>query len=350
MGHSGLPSRLHNLIVDDLAIDVGTVNTVIYARGRGIVVHGSSLVAINDADGEVVALGNEALEMLGRTPIGVSVHRPLRDGAVADAGLAARMLAKFIRRARGGRLHVIKHVIIAVPPHLTDVECRAMMESINDAGASKVYVIAQGLAAAIGAGLPIDQPQSVMVVDIGGATTKMTVISMSRIVSSSSVPVGGVHIDQALVEYFRRTHNLAISEKTAERVKMEIGSAGPPEEGRTTQVVGHSVIEESPRMLPIVAEEIFEVVDPIVEQIVSAVQRSLHGLPPDAAADIYQRGITLTGGLSLLKGLTERLGINTGLKVNLAPNPLHAVALGAGKLFDSPLLLRRVVQAPACDS
>lgn len=348
MGHSGLPSKLHNLIVDDLAIDIGTVNTVIYARGRGIVVHGSSLVAINDADGEVVALGNEALEMLGRTPIGMSVHRPLRDGAVADAPLTAKMLSKFIRRARGGRMHVIKHVIIAVPPHLTGVECRAMMESVKEAGASKVYTIAQGLAAALGADLPIAQPQAVMVVDVGGATTKMTVISMSRIIASSSAPVGGIHIDQALVQYFRREHSLAISEKTAERVKMELGSASPPEEGRTTQVVGHNIIEESPKMLPIVAEEIFEVVDPIVEQIVVAVQRSLEGLPPDAAADIYQQGITLTGGLSLLKGLTERLGINTGLKVNLAPNPLHSVALGAGKLFESPLLLRRVVQTGGC--
>lgn len=348
MGHSGLQSRLHDLIVDDLAIDIGTVNTVIYARGRGIVVNGSSLVAINDEDGEVVALGNEALEMLGRTPLGVSVYRPLREGAVADSSLAAKMLAKFIRRARGGRMHVIKHVIMAVPPHLTSVECRAMMESVKEAGASKVYTIAQGLAAALGAGLPITQPQSIMVVDIGGATTKITVISMSRLVVATATPVGGLHIDQALVGYFRKAHNLAISEKTAERVKMELGSASPPEEGRTTQVVGHSIVEESPRMLPIVAEEIFEVVDPIVEQIVETVQRSLEGLPPDSAADIYQHGITLSGGSSLLKGLAERLGINTGLKVTIAPNPLHAVALGAGKLFESPLLLRKVVQTGAC--
>jgi len=342
-----IPS-LHKLLSDDLAIDLGTVNTLVYARGRGIVVSGPSLVAVKRDTGDVVAVGMEALEMMGRSPRDITLIRPLREGVVADAELAGKMLEQFIRRARGGFSRISKHIILGIPPRLTDIECRAVRAAANEAGASRVYLISQGLAAALGAGLPVTEPNAVMIVDIGGALTSITVIAGARAVLAESAPVGGSLMDAAIVDYFKREHGLIVGERSAERVKMELGSALPPEEGRTTQIIGQSVIRDAPEMVTISAEEVYEVIYPIVEGIVEAVKRSFEGVPPDAAADIYIRGITLTGGGSLLTGLTQLLAKETGLKIKIAENPLHSVALGAGKLFDNPLLLRRVVRESGC--
>ena len=338
-----LPS-LHNLIADDLSVDLGTTNTLIAARGRGIVASGPSLIALSEENGEVVAVGMEALDMKGHQPLGVQVLSPMRGGVVTNPGLTAKMLSWFLRRARGGRMHFIKHVIIGIPPHLTDVELRALQAAVDEAGASKVYLISQGFAAAVGAGLPVTESKALMIVSIGGAVTNVTVIASSRIIHALAEPVGGILMDAALEEHFRKEYGLIVSDRTAERVKMELGSATPPDEGRVSTVIGQSMREDKPQMVEVTAEEVFEVIEPISAQIVSTVRRSLEGLPPDAAADIYVRGIVITGGTSLLKGLRGRIEKETGLKVRVSENPLHSAALGGARLYDNPLLLRKAVR------
>ncbi|HZS47704.1 MAG TPA: rod shape-determining protein [Blastocatellia bacterium] len=339
-----LPS-LHNLIADDLSVDLGTTNTLIAARGRGIVASGPSLLAISDENGEVVAVGIEALDMKGHLPVGVRVVSPMRSGVVANPDLTAKLLSWFLRRARGGRMHFIKHVIVGVPPHLTEIEVRALDAAVNEAGASKIYFISQGLAAAVGAGLPVTEPKAVMIADIGGGVTNVSVIASARTIHAMAEPIGGSAMDKELEAYFRKEYGLVISDRTAERVKMELGSATPPEEGRISTVIGQGTLEDKPQMIEVSAEEIFEVIEPITTRIVHTVRKSLEGLPPDAAADLYVRGIVITGGTSLLKGLRGRIEKETGLKTRVSENPLHSTAVGGVKLYDNPLLLRRAVRS-----
>src|SRR5882724_4325683 len=339
-----LPS-LHKLIADDLAVDLGSTNTQIAARGRGIVASGPSLLALSDDDHKVVAVGLEALDMKGHLPSGIHVVSPMRSGVVANPDLAAKLLASFLRRARGGRMHFIKHVIMGVPPHLTDVQVRALEAAVQEAGASKTYFISQGLATAVGSGLPVMEPKASMIVDIGGGVTNVSVIASARTIHALADPTGGSEMDQAIEEHFRKQYGLIISDRTAERVKMELGSATPPDEGRISTVIGQSSREDKPQMIEVAAEEIFEVIEPTTAKIVSIVRKSLEGLPPDAAADLYVRGMVITGGTSLLKGLRGRIEKETGLKTRVSENPLHSSALGGVRLYDNPLLLRRAVRS-----
>src|SRR5436309_3387469 len=341
-------TRLHNLrslfsmFSSDLAIDLGTANTLVYARGKGIVVNEPSIVAINKNTSEVEAVGKEAKEMLGRTPGNIVAIRPLKDGVIADFKVTEKMLNYFIRKSHGRKLLVHPRIVIGVPSEITQVEKRAVIDSAFRAKASEVYLVEQAMAAAIGAGLPITEPHGNMVVDIGGGTTDIAVISLSGIVYSRAVRVAGNEMDDAITQYIKRKYNLLIGERTSEAIKISLGSAFPLDEPLSMEVRGRNLIEGIPKTITISDEEVREALSDAVSTIINAVRVALERTPPELSADIVERGIVLTGGGALLKNLDKRISIETGLPVSVAEDPLSSVVLGAGKMLSDFNLLKRV--------
>jgi rod shape-determining protein MreB len=326
----------------DLAIDLGTANTLVYARGKGIVVSEPSIVAINRVTGKVEAVGRDAKDMLGRTPGNIVAIRPMKDGVIADFEITEKMLSHFIRRAHNRSTLVRPRIVIGIPSEVTQVEKRAVRDSALKAKASEVYLVDQAMAAAIGAGLPITEPSGNMVVDIGGGTTDIAVISMAGIVYSKSVRVAGNEMDEAIIQYIKKKYNLLIGERTAEQVKFEIGSAFPLDEPMTMEIKGRDLIEGIPKTLTVTDAEIREALQEPVSIIVNAVRVALERTPPELSADIVDRGIVLTGGGSLLKNFDRLLREETGLPVSVAEDPLSSVVLGTGKMLSDFDLLRKI--------
>ena len=331
--------RLMGLFSSDMAIDLGTANTLVYVKGKGIVLNEPSVVAIEEVRGkkQVLAVGNEAKQMLGRTPGNIQAIRPLRDGVIADFEIAEEMIKYFIRKVHNRRSFASPMVIICVPSGSTAVERRAIQESAEAAGAIKVRLIEEPMAAAIGAGLPVTEPTGSMVVDIGGGTTEVAVISLGGIVYARSVRVGGDKMDDAIISYIRRNHNLLVGESSAERIKKEIGSACPPEEGegRSIQIRGRDLMNGVPKEITITERQIVEGLADPVAQIVEAVKVALENTAPELAADIVDKGIVLTGGGGLLSNLDQVLRNATGLPVSIAENPLACVVKGTGSALDN---------------
>jgi rod shape-determining protein MreB and related proteins len=326
----------------DLAIDLGTANTCVFARGRGIVVSEPSIVAINKVNGRIEAVGTEAKEMLGRTPGNIQAIRPMKDGVIADFEAAERMLTHFIRKAHKRSGWLRPRVVIGVPSEITQVERRAVKDSAMRAKASEVHLIEEAMAAAIGAGMPITEASGNMVVDIGGGTTDIAVISLAGVVYGKSVRVAGNELDEAIIQHARKAHNLLIGERTAEAIKMEIGSAFPLETPTTMEVKGRHITEGRPKTVTMDDTEIRKALTEPVRAIVQAVHDALERIPPELSADIFDRGIILTGGGALLKSLDKRLREETGLPVQLAEDPLSSVVLGAGQMLSDFNLLRRI--------
>jgi rod shape-determining protein MreB len=332
--------------VQDLAIDLGTATTLVYVKGRGIVCCEPSVVAVQrDGRGgrRVLAVGTEGKEMLGRTPGNIEAVRPLRDGVIADFEITEAMLRYFIARATNGRSSLRRpRIIICVPFGITEVEKRAVRESAESAGAREVYLIEEPMAAAIGAGLPITEPSGNMIIDIGGGTTEVAVISLAGIVYSQSVRVGGDKMDEGIVAYMKRKYNLLIGEQTAERVKCTVGNAYADNEVRTMEVKGRDLVAGVPKTVVVTGDEIREALMEPINAIVDAVLLALERTPPELAADIVDKGIVLTGGGALLKSLDVLLREETGLPVMVADDPISAVVLGSGKALDHMDLLREV--------
>ncbi|MBL8112401.1 MAG: rod shape-determining protein [Acidobacteria bacterium] len=326
----------------DLAIDLGTANTLVYAEGRGIVVREPSIVAINKITNKVEAVGSQAKEMLGRTPGNIVAIRPMKDGVIADFEVTERMLDYFIKKAHGRSLFVRPKIVISVPSDTTPVEKRAVKDSALQAGASEVFIIEQAMAAAIGSGLPITEPTGNMIVDIGGGTTDVAVISLAGIVYSRSVRVASNEMDEAIIQYIKRKYNLLIGERTSEQIKIEIGSAYPLDEPITMEVKGRDLVEGIPKTLTITDAEVREALAETVGIIVDAVRVALEKTPPELSADIMDKGIVLTGGGSMLKNLDKRLREETGLPISLADEPLSSVALGTGAMLADVDLLRKI--------
>jgi rod shape-determining protein MreB and related proteins len=326
----------------DLAIDLGTANTCVFARGRGIVVSEPSIVALNKINGRIEAVGNEAKEMLGRTPGNITAIKPMKDGVIADFEAAERMLNYFIKKAHKRSGFLRPRVVIGVPSEITQVERRAVKDSAMRAKASEVHLIEEAMAAAIGAGMPITEASGNMVVDIGGGTTDIAVISLAGVVYGKSVRVAGNELDEAIIQHARKVHNLLVGERTAEQIKIEIGSGYPLEQRLTMEVKGRHLMEGRPKTVTMDDEEVRRALSEPVRAIVQAVHDALERIPPELSADIFDRGIILTGGGSLLKNLDKRLREETGLPVQLAEDPLSSVVLGAGKMLSDFNLLRRI--------
>ncbi|HEX2482678.1 MAG TPA: rod shape-determining protein [Methylomirabilota bacterium] len=328
---------------NDMAIDLGTANTLVYVRGEGIVLNEPSIVAIHQADNSVLAVGKEAKAMLGRTPGNIVAIRPLKDGVIADFDVTEKMLGYFIRRVHKRRALVRPRIVIGVPSGITQVEKRAVRDSAMQAGAREVYLIEEPMAAAIGAGMPITEPGGNMIVDIGGGTTEVAVISLSGIVYSRSVRIAGDEMDEAIVQYIRKNYNLLVGERRAEEIKIRLGSAYPMSgERRTMEVKGRDLIDGIPKTIVIGDDEIRESLREPIMTIVDAVRTALERTPPELAADIVDKGIVLTGGGALLKGLDQLLRQETNLPITVAEDPLSCVALGTGRVLDELDLLKKV--------
>src|SRR5580658_3942966 len=331
-----------SLLGRDMAVDLGTANTLVYVRGRGIVLNEPSVVAVNIKDGRPLAVGAEAKRMIGRTPSNIQAIRPLRDGVIADFDICEAMLRHFIKRVQQRRF-ARPRVIICVPSGITGVEQRAVMEAALNAGARKAYIIEEPMAAAIGAGMPVHEPTGNMVVDIGGGTTEVAVISLGGIVTSQSIRVGGDELDEAIIAYVKKEHSLALGERTAEEIKITLGSAYPLDEELYAEVRGRDLVSGLPKVLVISTEEIRKAIAEPVSAIVDAVKTTLDNTPPELAADIIEQGIVLTGGGALLRGLDARLRDETGIGIVLARDPLSCVAIGAGQCLEEFEILERVL-------
>ncbi len=325
------------LFSNDLAIDLGTANTLIYAKGKGIIASEPSVVAVQkDARGirRVIAVGHEAKEMVGRTPGSIEAIRPMKDGVIADFEVTEAMLRYFIRKAHNRKTLIRPRIIICIPSGVTEVEKRAVRESAESAGGREVFLIEEPMAAAIGAGLPIMEPSGNMIVDIGGGTTEVAVISLGGIVFSKSIRVAGDKMDEAIIHYFKRKYNMLIGERTAEQVKIQIGTAYPSGDIKTLAVKGRDLVSGIPRTFEINSEEVREAIQDNINAIVEAVKVSLERTPPEVAADIVERGIVLSGGGALLRNLDTLLKEETGLPVVIAEDPLASVVLGSGMALD----------------
>ena len=331
-----------SLFSEDLAIDLGTVNTRVYALGRGIVVNEPSAVALDDMTGEVQAVGKEAKEMLGRTPGNIRVVMPLKNGVIADFKVTEKMLHYFIQKAHQRKTLVHPRIVISVPSEITQVEKRAVMESAYRAKAAEVHLVEQAMMAAIGAGLPVPEPGGNMVVDIGGGTTDVAVISLFGIVYSRSLRIAGNHMDEAIVNYLKRKYNLLIGERTAEQIKIKIGSAHALDEPLSMEIKGRGLIEGVPKTVTVDDSEIRGALSECVSTIVSTIRVALERTPPELSADILDRGIVLAGGGALLKNLDKRIREETGLPVCIADDPLCCVVLGTSKILSDFKLLRRI--------
>jgi len=326
----------------DIAVDLGTANTVIFVKDKGIVVDEPSIVAINQATGGFEAFGREAKEMLGRTPQGIVAVRPIQDGVIANFKVAENLLRYFITKAVGEGRFRRSRIVIGVPSVITPVEKRAVVDSALRARAGEVYLVDQAMVAAIGAGLPVTDPVGSMVVDIGGGTTDIAVISLSGIVHSHTVRVAGNAMDTAIVEYLRKKFDLLIGERTAEQIKLEVGSAAPLEHPLTTEVGGRSRLEGLPKTVLLSDSDVREAIGECIEAIVTGVRVTLDKTPPELSADIGQLGLTLTGGGALLRNLDRRIQLETGIPVHIANDPLKNVVTGTGVMLTQSQLLRRV--------
>ena len=335
-------NQIYNIFSTDLAVDLGTANTLIYVRGKGVVTSEPSVVAINRDTKEILAVGQEAKNMLGRTPANIVAVRPMKDGVIADYDTTEKMLRHFILKVHHRRTLVRPRIVICIPSGVTQVEKRAVKDSAIQAGAREVYLIEESMAAAIGAGLPIQEPSGNMVVDIGGGTTEVAVISLSGIVYANSVRVGGDEMDDCIVNYIKRQYNLLIGTATAEDLKIKLGSAFPLEQEIRTEIKGRDIVTGIPKTIEISDSEIRDALKDAVYKIVEAVRIALEKTPPELSADIVDRGIVLTGGGALLKNLDKRLSHETGLPIIVAADPLKAVALGSGQVLDELDLLKKV--------
>jgi len=340
-------SRIFGFLSADMAIDLGTANTLVYVKGKNIVLNEPSVVAIVELKGkkQVLAVGNEAKQMLGRTPGNIQAIRPLRDGVIADFEIAEDMIKYFIRKVHNRRSFASPLIVICVPSGSTAVERRAIQESAEAAGARKVFLIEEPMAAAIGAGLPVTEPTGSMVVDIGGGTTEVAVLSLGGIVYARSVRVGGDKMNEAIIAYIRRNHNLLVGEGSAERIKEEIGSACPPEdgEGPTMEIKGRDLMNGVPKELILSERQVAESLAEPISQIIEAVKAALEHTAPELAADIVDKGIVLTGGGALLTNMDYVLRYATGLPVSIADQPLQCVAMGTGRAMEEMRKLRHVL-------
>ena len=333
---------------NDLAIDLGTANTLVYLKGEGIVSNEPSVVAVQDIPGQrskLIAVGQQAREMVGRTPGSIRAIRPLRDGVIADFDAAQRMIEYFIKKSNGNKRSFVRpRVIISVPLEITEVEKRAVRESAEAAGARKVYLIEETMCAAIGAGIEVHRPSGNMVVDIGGGTTGIAIIALSGIVVSKSIKTGGDKMDEAIQQWLKRNHNIVIGYRTAEEVKKKFSSLPEINSVRKTQmkVTGRNNISGVPSMLSIDMQEIEEAVEDTINQIVDAIMQTLETTPPELSADVFESGIMLAGGGSLLKGLRNRIEQKTGIKIRMAEHPLDCVVMGSGKALEDIELLNSV--------
>ena len=333
---------LLSMFSSDLAIDLGTANTLVFAVGKGVVVNEPSIVAVNKHNGAIEAVGREAKEMVGRTPGNIVSIRPLRDGVIADFQVTEKMLDYFIHKAHNRRIFVHPRIVIGVPSEITPVERRAVHDSAYRAHASEVHLVEQAMMAAIGAGLPINEPSGSMIVDIGGGTTDIAVISLSGVVYSRSVRVAGNEMDEAITNCVKGKYNLLIGERTAEVIKMEVGSASALDKPITIEIKGRDLLEGIPKSITVDDSEVREALSDCVRTILNAIRVALERTPPELSADISDRGIFLTGGGALLKNFDKRIRDETGLPVTIAENPLTCVVLGTGKMLHDFDLLRRV--------
>ena len=327
----------------DIGIDLGTTTIIIAVEGKGVILNQPSVVAVDNRKDQVLAVGDEALAMVGRTPNYISAIRPLKDGVIADFDITANMLARFIKKVCGNSMFFRPRVVICIPSGVTEVERRAVKEAALKAGARQVSVIEEPMAAAIGAGLPISEPSGSMVVDIGGGTSEVAVISLGGIVAARSVRVGGDEFDQAIIAYIKRKYNLLIGERTAEQIKIEIGSAYELEEEKEMEIKGRNLVDGLPKNITVHSEEIRDALAESLQKVVDAIKETLERTPPELSADIIDHGIMLTGGGALLRGLDELVHRETGIDVHVAETPLDCVAAGTGAVLDHIDLLGDVL-------
>jgi rod shape-determining protein MreB len=334
--------KFFGLFSNDIGIDLGTANTLIYVRDKGVVLREPSVVAVKSGTSHVLAVGNEAKRMLGRTPGDIVAIRPLKDGVIADFEITEAMLRYFIQKVHNRRNMVSPRVVIAVPSGITEVEKRAVKDSATHAGAREVYLIEEPMASAIGVGLPVQEPAGNMIIDMGGGTTEVAIISLAGIVFSRSVRVAGDELDEALVQYMKRVYNLMIGERTAEEIKIKIGSAYPLEKETSMEVKGRDLVAGLPKTLTITSQEVREAIQEPINTIVETVRYTLERCPPELSADLVDRGIVLAGGGALLRGLDKLLTEETGLPVHVADDPLSAVVMGTGIVLNELSFLRKV--------
>jgi rod shape-determining protein MreB len=321
--------------VNDIAVDLGTANTLVYVKGEGIVLNEPSVVAVEKATGKIKGIGLEAKRMLGRTPEGVAAVRPLKDGVIADVDVTEIMLRYFLETVTSKRFLKLKPtMVVGVPSGITELERRAVRSSAHAAGAKEVYMVAEPMAAAIGVGLPVDTPTGNMVIDIGGGTTEIAVIALSGIVSDTSIRTGGDELDTAIVQFMRKNYNLLIGEPTAEQIKIQIGSAAPVGEEREMEVKGRDLVSGIPKTVRVHSSEIREAIQEPIQQVVDAVRRALEITPPELASDIVDRGIVMTGGGALIRGLDLLLSQETNLPIHVDEDPLTCVVRGTGRILD----------------
>jgi len=336
-------SKLATYFSNDIAIDLGTANTLVYLKGSGIVLNEPSVVAVDQKTKKVYAVGAEAKSMLGKTPDHIVAIRPMKDGVIADFEITEVMLREFIRKSQKKRFFIRPRIVISVPSGITEVERRAVTDSAQNAGAREVYLVAEPIAAAIGVGLPVDKPSGNMVIDIGGGTTEIAVIALNGIVTDMSIRVGGDEMDEAIVQHIKKAYNLLIGDQTAEHVKMMIGSATKLSKEEEVEIKGRDLVSGIPKTLRISSVEIREALAEPLSQIVTALRAALEQTPPELAADIVDRGIVITGGGSLLRGLDVLLKEETNLPINTVEDPLTCVVLGSGKILSNLYMYERII-------
>ncbi len=341
----GLFTNVYNYFSSDLAIDLGTANTLVYIKGKGIVLREPSMVVVDDRNGRIQAVGLEAKGMLGKTPANIRAIRPMKDGVIADFDITEKMLQYFIKKTRSGNQFLKPRIVIGIPSEITEVERRAVRDAALRARANEVFLIEQAMAAAIGADLPITEPGGNMIVDIGGGTTDVAVISLSGIVIAKSVRIASNEMDEAIIQYIKKKYNLLIGERTAEQVKIKIGSAYPLDEPLEMEIKGRDLTYGIPKTLNINDSEIREALEGVLQTMIDVVRNTLERTPPELAADIVDRGIILCGGGALLKNLDKRLREETSLPIFIADDPLSSVVLGAGKVLENLPLLEKIGNA-----
>lgn len=332
-----------DLFSNDIGIDLGTANTLVFVRGQGIVLNEPSVVAVEKTSGKVLAVGSAAKEMLGRTPGEIAAIRPLKDGVIADFEISEKLLSDFIRRVVKHRYLMKPRIVISVPSGITEVEKRAVRDSAENAGAREVFLLQEPMAAAIGVGLPVDQPSGIMIIDIGGGTSEIAVIALNGIVNNISVRIAGDEMNDSIVMYLKKNYNLLIGELTAEEIKIKIGSAFPLEKELSMEIKGRDLVAGVPKNLKLSSVQVREALVEPIERIVEAVRQSLERTPPELASDILERGIILTGGGALLRGLDKRLRQETNLPVNVAEDPLTCVVRGTGKVLENMQMFSKVL-------